>query len=629
MKKILFEKRFQILVVGLTFFLSAIGCALPFNLSSSSQNTPEAETAAPPSNNAPAEQPPPVGGTPSTTTPSTRIPSTTALNKTDPLDRLLDLHPVQFTLTTSRPDGTSRSINAQVDAAGNMHVTMEYKGYALKSLPKGFNPNMMPGSSEVYVLGGKAYRPSKQELDWMIKPVNEDFKQSLTLWLHGSDGPALWLEILPPGSIQKAGNETVGGFKAVKYLVKGMVENQNISGTLWEEPETDALVQAELHVPGALLSTPDHPQSGELKINLTAQKADIAPIKLPPAPAGTSGATPPAGATPSSEAGASPVAGGTGTPSVANVYSLAHMAFFTSKLAISPGKVWVGSLLGTVDAYDAQTGAPLQSISLFPDSGGMTPLPVQDLLYDGQNLWALAISNKELVADRLFVISPADGKILQQFDTSQWQNHDDARLGFSPGLVWTESHVIDTKTFEAKHVAHPDMPTYGYDGSGWMWIMGSFCEGCGYDIWLFNTANLQEEKYGPKAVEQTTAMTTVGNRMWVATEKTNGNITTPILQVYAADGEKTSGDTQPLQTLSPVDDHPLSLLYDGHALWLLAGGKNQGALFQLDPQSGATVNRLDIPASVEGDVPADIAFDGHNLWVLTIKQLVRISLPWG
>jgi hypothetical protein len=32
---------------------------------------------------------------------------------------------------------------------------------------------------------------------------------------------------------------------------------------------------------------------------------------------------------------------------------------------------------------------------------------------------------------------------------------------------------------------------------------------------------------------------------------------------------------------------------------------------------------------MEGDVPADIAFDGHNLWVLTVKQLVRISLPWG
>lgn len=312
------------------------------------------------------------------------------------------------------------------------------------------------------------------------------------------------------------------------------------------------------------------------------------------------------------------------------MYSLAHLG--GDNLAISPGKVWAGSVLGTVDAYDAQTGALLQSISLFQGSDGKTPHPVQ-VLYDGQNLWALAMSNslQDMLADSLVVISPADGKILQQFDTSQWQNRDNARLGLSPGLVWTESHVIDTKTFEAKHIAHPNEPHYGYDGSGWMWITGTFCYQCGYAIWIYNAANPQpqEQKYGPQAISSTWAMTTVGDRMWVATEETNGNITTPVLQVYAADGEKTNGDTQPLQTLPPVDDKPIRLLYDGHALWLLADGKNRGALFQLDPQSGATMNKLDIPASVEGDSPVDIAFDGHNLWVLTTMQLVKVSLPWA
>jgi len=547
----------------------------------------------------------------------------------DPLDRLLAMHSIQFNQTALKPDGTSNSVQGEIDSAGNMHLTFHSEA----SLPAGVlgnsGPTQMKQDYEWYVVDGKAYEPDDQNPAWMTTPLDEDYGQELSDLLHGQDGPGLWLDILPDGSLHSAGQETVGGFATNKYSVNGVVNNQTITGSLWYESQGHALVKVALTIPAALLlSINTQPAQGELKITLEAQKADVPLVKLPAAPAGTSGATPPAGATPSSEAMASPAAGGAGAPSVANVYSLAHVAFFSS-MAISPGKVWVGSLLGTVDAYDAQTGAPLQSISLFPDSGGMTALPVQDLLYDGQNLWALAISNTELVADRLFVISPADGKILQQFDTSQWQNHDDARLGFSPGLVWTESHVIDTKTFEAKHVAHPDSPIYRYDGSGWMWIMGTFCQECGYDIWLFNTANLPEEKYGPKAVENTTAMTTVGDRMWVATEKTSGNITTHVLQVYAADGEKTSGDTQPLQTLAPVDDHPLSLLYDGHALWLLAGGKNQGALFQLDPQSGATVNRLDIPASMEGDVPADIAFDGHNLWVLTVKQLVRISLPWG
>lgn len=581
-----------------------------------------------------AAQPSPSAPVPAATEPSPNIAPTQTgvaqdeLLQPDPLDHLLGMRSVQFTLSVTRPDGTIRSLDAEIDSAGNMHITFGYQGFDLTGMPKDYDPKALPSSAELYVIGGKAYLPDDLDPNWKTTPFDENYPATLTLELHGLEGPALWLDLLPAGSIQPAGQESVGGFAADKYNVDGSVDGQKISGTLWEEPQADALVQAELHIPAALLSPPNQPLPGEMLITLKAQKADIAPIKLPPAPAGTSGATPPAGATPSSEAGASPAAGGTGTPSVANVYSLAHLAFFSS-MAISPGKVWVGSVLGTVDAYDAQTGAPLQSISLFPDSGGMTPRPVQDLLYDGQNLWALAISKMGVQADRLFVISPADGKILQQFDTSQWQNHDDARLGFSPGLVWTESHVIDTKTFEANHVAHPDSPIYRYDGSGWMWIMGTFCEACGYNIWLFNTANLPEEKYGPKAVENTTAMTTVGDRMWVATEKTNGNITTPVLQVYAADGEKTSGDTQPLQTLSPVDDNPLSLLYDGHALWLLAGRKNQGALFQLDPQSGATVNRLDIPPSEKGDGPVDIAFDGHNLWVLTVKQLVRISLPWG
>jgi hypothetical protein len=162
-----------------------------------------------------------------------------------------------------------------------------------------------------------------------------------------------------------------------------------------------------------------------------------------------------------------------------------------------------------------------------------------------------------------------------------------------------------------------------------MWIQGTFCEACGYSVWLFNAANPEVHKYGPKAISSTTAMTTVGDRMWIATSQTSGSITKHVLQVYAADGEKTSGDTQPLQVLPAVDDRPLRMLYDGHALWLLTGGENQGSIFQLDPQSGATLNKLDIPPAEKGDVPWDMAFDGHNLWVLTTMQLVKVSLPWA
>ena len=270
MKKIRLGKGFHFLLVMLAIYLTSLACTLPINLGSSNKSTVGAQATVQPTN---IENPQQLQ--------STNSPTNTPSNNTDPLDHLLDLHSVQFTFTILRIDGSSRSINAQIDSVGNMHVTIGYSGYTLGQLPENYDIKSMPASSDVYVIDGKMYIPSKQDPNWMNNPIQQDFKQYLSTWLHGSEGPALWLEILPTGSITKAGNETVGGFAAVKYLVNGSVANQVISGTLWEDPQTDALVQADLHIPGPFLSTPDKPQSGELKISLTAQKINIPPISLP------------------------------------------------------------------------------------------------------------------------------------------------------------------------------------------------------------------------------------------------------------------------------------------------------------------------------------------------------------
>jgi hypothetical protein len=73
----------------------------------------------------------------------------------------------------------------------------------------------------------------------------------------------------------------VGGFTADKYTVSGVVSEQTISGALWYDPASHALVKAELHVPAALNSNPEAPESGEFVITLNAEKAEIAPITLP------------------------------------------------------------------------------------------------------------------------------------------------------------------------------------------------------------------------------------------------------------------------------------------------------------------------------------------------------------
>jgi hypothetical protein len=202
----------------------------------------------------------------------------------DPLDHLLALHSVQIDLGITRPDGSSRSIQISTDKSGNMDLKFKESAPDASNLPKGFDLQAIKTDSELLAVGGKAYVRSDQDPNWMSTPVDDAYPQTLAQELHGMDGPALWLNLLPDGSIQPAGQDTVGGFAVDKYTVYGKVENQVISGTLWEEPQSDALVQAELHVPGALMSPPDQPQPGELKILIKAQKADVPLVVLPPAP---------------------------------------------------------------------------------------------------------------------------------------------------------------------------------------------------------------------------------------------------------------------------------------------------------------------------------------------------------
>jgi hypothetical protein len=119
----------------------------------------------------------------------------------------------------------------------------------------------------------------------MTTPVAEDYGVVLSNQLHGPDGPGLWLDLLPAGSLQPAGGESVGGFAADKYTVNGMVHGQKITGSLWYYAH--ALVQVELHIPAGLLDPTKPAAQGELKITLETQKADVPPVTLPSPPAGT------------------------------------------------------------------------------------------------------------------------------------------------------------------------------------------------------------------------------------------------------------------------------------------------------------------------------------------------------
>jgi len=106
-----------------------------------------------------------------------------------------------------------------------------------------------------------------------------------------------------------------------------------------------------------------------------------------------------------------------------------------------------------VDVYDSKNGALLQSVRLFPESKGMEELIEQikktgsktapslmgmsglvtDMGFDGQHIWTLASSEAGFFADRLFMLDPANGSIVRQWDTSEWLN-EIKKSGMSPGL---------------------------------------------------------------------------------------------------------------------------------------------------------------------------------------------------
>lgn len=202
----------------------------------------------------------------------------------DPLDRVLELRSIRFQLTALQPDGSARSVQAQIDNAGSMYLKFHSPDPGLSDIPENFDPDLkLPEDSEVYVVDGKAYQPDDQNPAWMTAPVADDYMKELSDLLHGPNGPGLWLDLLPAGSLTPAGQETVGGFIADKYTVNGTVHDQTITGSLWYESHT--LVQVELHIPAALFDPDTLAAQGERKITLEVQKTAVPPVMLPTLPA--------------------------------------------------------------------------------------------------------------------------------------------------------------------------------------------------------------------------------------------------------------------------------------------------------------------------------------------------------
>ncbi|MGA2491288.1 MAG: hypothetical protein ABSF99_14060, partial [Anaerolineales bacterium] len=228
------------------------------------------------------------------------------------------------------------------------------------------------------------------------------------------------------------------------------------------------------------------------------------------------------------------------TPSVSDRYPLPHVTSKGFGLITTPGKVWVGSANGMVDVLDAKSGQVLQSIALFPGSGGITGQPVFDLKFDGQHVWDLAGSGTRMKPDTLFAIDAASGTVLRQFDTSEWAGSLEQKLGFSPGKIWVSHQTIDTRTFEVQYNVVPWGDYYAYDGKGWMWIIRDMNEAC---MPILSVVNADDPSQRYEAMKGDLHMdpcdrpiTLIGDRMWVAGYAHPENNPAPVLWAYPADG---------------------------------------------------------------------------------------------
>jgi hypothetical protein len=333
-----------------------------------------------------------------------------------------------------------------------------------------------------------------------------------------------------------------------------------------------------------------------------------------------------------------------------------------SSLAAGPGKVWIGTLQGTIEEVGAQDGAFERSLALVPGAGD-NPIevkPVLQLTFEGGYLWAAAqLTDIETYDNHphLFAVDTHRWTVARDWDQSlqsvEWvgENYEwivDPALrvdpeGFctSPGRIWMEGHAIDARTFEVTPGAYnPGASFCAYDDKGHIWTTewttgedglyfvnaDDFTELPGQYRWPF----LIHEQ-GFASAQGDSFLTLAGERMWMGRHQSEpGSI--GWLDAFPSDLDQLMNLSGPLASVPLLESlENVRLLYAGGSLWVLyLGGEPGGWLYQLDPQGGETIASLDLigdEGRATGDFPMDLTTEGDDLWVVTGRQLLRINMP--
>jgi hypothetical protein len=372
----------------------------------------------------------------------------------------------------------------------------------------------------------------------------------------------------------------------------------------------------------------------------------------------TGGTATPTGVTAGQAGATAGPAAGSGLLAVSNSYRLqTAKGMLGFSLTAGAGKVWIGTGRGAIEEVDSQSGAFGQSILLTPGAANAKNFyPILKLAFDGQYVWALAEGGENhQYTPHLFAINTGSGAVAHQWDlaSSEWTKGTNliagyrvVEFGISPGKVWMDHHIIDTQTFEAKFHGMIGDQIFAYNGQGWMWMTGSAAGGCdGLDFIEIDDPTqdheqchypflLHDAQKGDSNVGDESPLVLAGDRVWIAGSWA-GTPPTYTLDAFSADMGQLMQETKPLVSVPLMDDpRKVKMLFADNFLWLLwTRGEKTGFLYQLDPQTGATINSLDVavdqaPGEFLADIrPVDIATEGDNLWILMQWHLLRIKLP--
>ncbi len=179
---------------------------------------------------------------------------------------------VKLHMSTTRPDGSLYRLEAEIDTIGSQHVVKTYPASSTAIFENGI-PNP-PATAEFYLVDNVVYSPDE---NGVLKPSDsEGMDTFLQAALLSTDGPAFWLKVLSAGSLTSSGDEAYGGFNARRYAVQASLEGLPITGTIWVEPSLQALVGADLSIPGKLAGPYTQ---GTLQIQYQLEKTDVSLIQ--------------------------------------------------------------------------------------------------------------------------------------------------------------------------------------------------------------------------------------------------------------------------------------------------------------------------------------------------------------